>query len=331
MPYRAEAIDFVTFAADNYANWIELWLSSANRSNPDSRLFVYDVSPQPSAALKQLAATYPNAEAIHWPEASWQFPAWVGETDFRFFWPGFGLADELKSWSRRLRFKLTGRKKQDWMIDKKQFVAAKQFFIRICCQKPYIIRDAWDRTERALAYVDADAVVLNRFRGYPGGASDFTVTVVDRDQLRIGGEWEPMGPDGPIPVSVINAGVMFANHTAAARNLIDAWIAEMSRVKHGSSDQSALANLVHRHDATFHETMLAVRVVTKDGDATVASLPCARYNQVRIPRDGRGIGKDVAVAHFVGSWKQREHWQTVTATIRQAWLERGLINQESEK
>ena len=52
--------------------------------------------------------------------------------------------------------------------------------------------------------------------------------------------------------------------------------------------------------------------------------PCARYNQVRIPRDGGGIGPEVAIVHFVGSWKQAEHWDKVRDVIRQAWRQRGL-------
>lgn len=319
-----DRIDFVTFAADNYARWVELWLDCASRGNPDSRLFLYDVSATPSQTLRELAARYPRAEVIAWPEASWQAPDWVEKTDFRFFWPGFNLRDQFKYLSRRLRVALTGRKKHDWMIDKTGFVAAKQFFIRICCQKPYIIRDAWQRTDRPLAYVDADAAVLKRFPGYPGGDSDFAVTVVDPEQVRIGGEWEPPGPDGPIPVSLINAGVVFANRSEAARDLLDAWIAEMTRVRHGSSDQSALANLLYRHDPDFHPTLREVRVETGRAAARVASLPCARYNQVRIPRDGGGIGPEVAIVHFVGSWKQAEHWDKVRDVIRQAWRQRGL-------
>ncbi len=321
-------IDFVTFAADNYAGWIAHWLSSARRFNPESRLYIYDVSAQPSGALASLVSQYPDAQCIPWPERSWQAPDWITATDFRFFWPGFNLRDELKYLSRRLRFKLRARKRHDWMIDKQAFVSSKQYFMRICCQKPYIIRDALSRTDRALAYVDADAVVLRHFPGYPAADSDFAVTVVDPEQVRIGGRWEPPGPDGPLPVVLINAGVMFANQTAAARGLLDLWIDEMSRVRHGASDQTALANLVHRHDQGFGQTAATVRIKTRAGDAIVAGLPCSRYNQVRIARDGSGIDSAAAIAHFVGSWKQPEHWDRVDAAIRQAWQRRGLAAQD---
>lgn len=320
------SLDFVTFAADNYAGWIEYWLASVSRTNPESRLFVYDVSARPSGALTSLVARYPNAECIPWLEPGWQAPDWVAETDFRFFWPGFNLRDEMKYLSRRLRFKLSAKKKHDWMIDKQTFVAGKQFFIRICCQKPYIIRDALSRTDRSLAYVDADAVVLERFPGYPAADSDFAVTVVDREQVRIGGEWEPPGPDGLLPVILINTGVIFSNQTKGARGLLDLWIDELSRVRHGGSDQTALANLIHRHDRCFHETGAPVRIETRAGDAIVAGLPCARYNQVRIARDGSGIDSAAAIAHFVGSWKQAEHWDRVGEAIRQAWQRRGLAD-----
>lgn len=317
-------IDFVTFAADNYADWIKHWLSSARRSNPESRLYVYDVSAQASGTLPALVAGYSDAQCIPWPEHCWQAPAWVAETDFRFFWPGFNLRDEIKYLSRRLRVKLGNPKKHDWMIDKQAFVASKQYFIRICCQKPYIIRDALSRTDRALAYVDADAVVLERIPGYPAADSDFAVTAVDSEQVRIGGTWEPPGPDGPLPVVLINAGVMFANQTAGARGLLDLWIDEMSRVRHGASDQTALANLIYRHAHEFGANAASVRIATRAGDAIVAGLSCARYNQVRIARDGSGIDAAAAIAHFVGSWKQPEHSERVGATIRQAWQRRGL-------
>jgi len=275
-----------------------------------------------------LAARFPNAQVIPWPPARWESPAWIEDLDFKFFWPGFNLRDELKYLSRRLRHRLTGRRKHDWMIDKAKFVASKQFFIRICCQKPHIMRDAWTRSDRPLAYVDADAVVLERFDAYPGGDTDFAVTLVDADQVRIGGEWEPTGPDGPLPVVLINAGVMFANRSQGAKVLLDDWIAELDRVRHGGADQTALANLLHRHAPRFHETGKLARVATATGDALVAGLPCARYNQVRIPRNGQGIGDEVAIAHFVGSWKQPEHWPQVGDTVRQAWARRHLAPRE---
>ena len=319
------ALDFVTFAADNYADWTGHWLESAARSNPDARLFVYDVSAQPSDTLQALVARYPRAQCIPWPQESWLAPDWVADTNFRFFWPGFDLRDQLKYLSRRLRVQLGAKRKHDWMIDKAAFVATKQYFIRICCQKPYILRDALARTDRALAYVDADAVVLERFPGYPGGESDFAVTVVDADQVRIGGAWEPPGPDGPLPVVLINAGVMFANQTAGARGLLDQWIAEMSRVRHGASDQTALANLIYRHERNFGTAVRQARIELSDGSAIVAGLACARYNQVRIARDGSGIDEGAAIAHFVGSWKQEAHSESVGVTIRQAWQRRGLV------
>jgi hypothetical protein len=316
------AIDFVTFAAGNYAHWLRLWLSSAARYNPGARLFIYDVSPTPSEAIAALAKAYPNCTVVPWPEDTWKSPAWIDTLDFRFFWPGFGLRDELKYQSRRLRHAVTRKKKHDWMIDKKKFVADKKFFIRICCQKPYILSDAWRRSDRPLAYVDADAVVLERFDAYPGGTSDFTVTVVDRDQVRIGGEWEPMGPDGPLPVVLINAGVMFANRTDGAQRLIATWIAEMDRVRHGGADQIALANLLQRNGQRFHESSEPLAVATEEGSAIVAGLPCARFNQVRIPRDGRSIDPSTSIVHFVGSWKQPEHWPSVEKLIAGTWSHR---------
>ena len=315
-------VDFVTFAAANYSDWLELWLASASRSNPESRLFVYDVSPLPSLELKAQVARFSMATVVPWPQNEWRWPAWVETTDFKFFWPGFGLRDEIKRWSRRLRHALTGRRKDDWMIDKLRWVEGKQFFVRICCQKPYIIRDALHRTDRPLAYVDADAVVLERFSSYPGGDSDVAVTVVDADQVRIGGAWEPVGPDGPLPVSVINAGVVFANRSVGAARVLDAWIDEMSRVRHGGADQTALANLLYRIAPTFFETMLPVKANAPSGDFIVACLPCARFNQVRVRPTGIGAG--VAIAHFVGSWKQRERAHLVSSIVGQAWERRAL-------
>jgi hypothetical protein len=125
---------------------------------------------------------------------------------------------------------------------------------------------------------------------------------------------------------LINAGVMFANQTKGARGLLDMWIDELSRVRHGSSDQAALANLIYRHDQRFHVASWSVRIKTRVGDAIVAGLPCARYNQVRVARDARGIDSTVAIAHFVGSWKQPEHWDSVGEAIRQAWRRRGLAD-----
>ena len=321
-------LDFVTYAADNYAHWIKYWLMSTSRTNPDAHLWIYDVSTKPSSTFRELAARFPNAQVIHWPPACWQSPPWIDELNFYFFWPGFNLRDELKYLSRRLRYRITGQKKHDWMIDKNRFVAGKKWFIHLSCIKPHIIRDAMARGNRPLAFVDADAVVLSHFAQFPAATADMAVTVVDPDQVRIGGKWETPGPDGPLPVLVINAGVMFFSHSPGALHLLDAWIKEIARVRHASGDQTALANLLYRHNPHFHETLSTFHVSTENGGVLVATLPCARFNQVRIPRDGQGINDDIAIAHFVGSWKQPEHWQQVGETIRQTWTRRNLTNKE---
>jgi len=317
-------MDFVTYAADNYANWIEYWLESTSRSNPDARLWVYDVSKTPTLDLQHLTNRFANAYLVHWPPTKWKSPDWIEELDFQFFWPNFDLREELKYLSRRLRYKLTGYKKHDWMTDKKQHAAGKRWFLHLSCLKPHIIRDALLKSGRPVAFVDADAMVLKRLDHFPVSSADACVTVVDKDQLRIGGPWEPPGPDGPLPVTLINAGVLFLNNTAGASCLIDAWIQEIDRIRHGSGDQTALANLLHRLSPQFHEIMQPFSIATQCGKSLITPLPCALYNQVRLPRDGQTISNDVSIAHFVGSWKQPEHWATVKKTIHTTWDQRGL-------
>lgn len=311
-------VDFVTFADENYAKWIDLWLQSLSHSNPGSRLYIYDISRQPSGVFRKLVTSHPHAEVVPWPPTRWQSPAWIEKTDFSFFWPGFNLRDEIKSLARRWRYRLTGRKKDDWMIDKRAFVALKQFFIRVCCEKPHIILDAWLRSDKPLIYVDSDAVVLAHFNGFPDPESDFLATVVSEDQVRIGGAWEPPGPDGPLPVTLINAGVVMANRTSGAQNFLQAWILEMERVRHGAADQTALANLIYRMNPHFHQTLMPFGFDVGTGPIRLGGLPCAEYNQVRIPRDGSGIDPQARIAHFVGSWKQAEHWPQVETIVAQA-------------
>jgi hypothetical protein len=277
-------LGFVTFADENYVGWIDLWLKSLNHSNPNARLFVYDISASSTGKFRALAACYPNVEVIDWPPSRWQSPAWIDQTDFSFFWPGFNLRDEIKSLSRRLRFWITGKKKHDWMMDKAAFVRSKQFFIKVCCEKPHIMLDAWLRAKTPLAYVDSDAVVLSSLPTLPVSGHDALVAVVDKDQFRIGGAWEPMGPDGELPICVINAGVVFVNDTVGAEGFLRSWIAEMSRVRHGSADQTALANLLYRHDQQFHHALTPIRFksIDEQSDVLVGCVPCAEFNQVRI-------------------------------------------------
>lgn len=314
----SSTVDFVTFADENYAKWIDLWLRSLRHTNPDSRLYIYDISFQASGVFERLVAGHSNAEVVPWPPERWQSPAWVEKTDFSFFWPGFNFRDEIKSLARRWRYRLTGRKKDDWMIDKRAFVALKQFFIRVCCEKPHIILDAWRRSDKPLIYVDSDAVVLSRFDHFPDPQSDFLTTVVSPEQVRIGGPWEPLGPDGPLPVTLINAGVVMANRTPGAQSFLQAWILEMERVRHGAADQTALANLIYRMNPHFHQTLAAFEFDAGTGPIRLGGLPCAEYNQVRIARDGNGIDTRAHIAHFVGSWKQAEHWGLVEAIVAQA-------------
>lgn len=319
-------LGFVTFADENYFDWIDLWLKSLNRSNPDAKIFIYDISSSPTGMYKALAASFPNVVVVDWPPSRWRPPAWIDETDFSFFWPGFNLRDEIKSLSRRLRFWVTGKKKNDWMIDKPAFVKSKQFFIKVCCEKPRIILDAWSRAKMPLAYIDADAMVLSRLPDYPVNGHDALVAVVDRDQFRIGGEWEPTGPDGDLPISLINAGVVFVNNTLGAEFFLNAWIAELSRVRHGAADQTALANLLYRHDQNFHHELTPIRfkALDKQSDVQVGCVACAEFNQVRISPEWEVIDEVSHIAHFVGSWKQDEHWPTVCRLVENTLVRRSF-------
>jgi Nucleotide-diphospho-sugar transferase len=315
-------MDFVMMADHGYVNWLELSLPSVSEFHKDSRIFVYDLSDFSSGALQSCLSKYANTAYVHYPPEQWRLPDWVNKTDFSWFYPYFGVKETIKYMNRRLRYLLTGRRKDGWIIDKAEEYNRKQHILRVVCQKPHVIADALNRSGNDVVFIDADAATLGNLNHvFDKWTFDAGVTVVDREKVKIGLD-ESMKERQFLPYSAINVGVMFFRNSNATKLLIDAWISEMEDVHYVGAEQTALANLIYKADAHAFEVQPKIVVIAVGQEkAKVLMLPCRDYNYHRLSKEDCEIPERTYVVHFVGSLK----------LIKNQSFVRALLTKEIEK
>jgi len=298
-------MDFVMMADHGYVNWLEISLPSVFAFHKDSRIFVYDLSDSPSAAIQTCLSAYSNTAYVHYPPEQWRLPDWVNKTDFSWFYPYFGVKETIKYMSRRLRYLVTGRRKDSWIIDKAEEYNRKQKILRIICQKPHVVLDALARAGNNMVFIDADAATLgNLDHVFDKWAFDVGVTVVDQQKIKIGVH-EFAKDKQFLPYDALNVGVMFFRNSPAAKLLIDAWVSEMEDVHYVAAEQTALANLIYKADKhAFEVQPKVIEIAVGSENANVLMLPCRVYNYHRLSKENSDISGGTYVVHFVGSLKQ---------------------------
>ena len=309
-------IDFVSMADHGYAKWLSLCLPSIRAAHPGARVFVFDLSPE-HPGVREACAAHPGADAVAWPERQWRWPSWIDATDFDFFWPRFTLRESVKYWARRARAALTGRAKEDWMIDKAALVRSTQRFCRIVSQKPHVLLKALELSGRDLVFVDADAVVRKPLDAVFDGGLDLGVTCEPPEDVVVGPNPPECRERPSYPIRAINTGVIFLRDGAGARGLLQDWIAEMEAVRDVAAEQTALANLILRQAPDFfarhgNEGVLAAR----DGRrARARNLPVHLYNEYRLKPEMTSLPDEARIVHFVGSLKKQKNWPRVRELV----------------
>lgn len=308
-------IDFACMADEGYLRWTEFCVRAIEQRQPGSRIHLFDLSERNDSALASAFRSHPSVAYAHHPPSRWRWPRWIDEAGFDFIWPNFGARETLKYWSRKVRRAL-GARNGNWMTDKAAHVRKVRHFLRLVSQKPKVMADALGATDRDLVFIDVDALVLKPLDAVFEGDFDFAVTAEDPPDVVIGPE-PPECIDRPhYPYKAINVGVMFARNNAATRALIGAWTEEMEHVRHLSIEQTALANLIHRHAPGFFGAHHQARSIRLDGGAArVMAVPMALYNFTHIRPSDTMIPEGKFVAHFAGGRKQEQHWQWVQRMI----------------
>lgn len=307
--------DFVTMADERFSHWAALLLPSIRTFHPEATIWLFDLGESPSPTLLKLAQTHEPVRLIHYPEQDWQWPKWIESTDLHFYWPRFGMKDRIKMLSRKLRHRVLGEKKDSWVLDLDKFVVSRRYGGKIFAQKPHIIRRALEVSSEVV-YVDIDTLLLGPLNKALPPDCHVGITAVAPEDLEIGLD-QGCGNPTRYPYFAVNAGVIFLRNSPEALGFLDAWREEIDQVRHTLFDQTALANLIFRHNPDAFENGGGHRTVpTPRGQARVVTLPCARFNHYTIQPNQTVLPDDVSVAHFVGSLKQSQHWASINRLAR---------------
>lgn len=312
-------LNFVFMADHKFLRWLEMSVHATIKAHPGATVYLYDLSPD-SRALAEFASLHSEIVHIPYPESHWSWPGWIDKTDFYFFWPVFPLRETLKYWSRRARVAITGRAKEDWMIDKNSFVENSKRFVKIVSLKPRVLQDALLRSTRNIVFMDADAIVLKPVCAVFTQNFDMAVTALHPDEIVIGPDPANCHRRPHYPHRAINTGVLFIRHTQAANQLLSDWIAEMESVQHGCVEQTALANLLlsqngdcftDHHKSYLHQT-------TANIQARILNLPYSSFNCTNIPLNADRIPNEVSIIHFAGGRKKESHWHEVISLLERS-------------
>jgi hypothetical protein len=297
----------------------------------DSRIFVYDLSDDPSSAIQTCLSKYANTFYVHYPPEQWRLPDWVNKTDFSWFYPYFGAKENIKCTLRRWRYLLTGRRKDGWIIDKAEEYNRKQHILRTVCQKPHVVLDALNRSGNDMVFIDADAATLgNLDHVFDKWVFDVGVTVVDREKIKIGVH-EFAKDKQFLPYDAINVGVMFFRNSITTKLLIDAWVSEMEYVHYVAAEQTALANLIYKADPHAFETQpKVIEIFLGSEKASVLMLSCREYNYHRLSKKNSGISEETYVVHFVGSLKLLKN-RLFVKTLLTEEIEKRKLNRKHQQ
>ena len=309
----ASGMHFVVMATEDFAPWLSLCFTSIRAFHPEARIWLFDLSTNPSSVLAGMARADGNASVVHYPESRWTWPEWIDRAGLDFFWPNCTVKDRFKMLGRTFRRKFLGQHKDGWIYSEGDFVAKRRRFVRIVAQKPYVLREVASQAEGTIVFIDADAILLGRVDAVLPDQIAVGVTV-DEPQYAVIGKDPGCGTGSEVyPYLGVNTGVMFlrGNDPETVR-FLDCWAAEMTDVHHVCLEQTALANLLWRLcPETFSSDDQIIQPCFGEVVVPVNLLPCNRFNFFRIRASDKELPGTVSIAHFVGGLKHKQHWEFV--------------------
>jgi hypothetical protein len=311
-----EYTDFFMVLDDTFFKYAALGLKTIGHFHPQSRVFLYDLSPSPSARFQQLAGEWANAHYRHWPEKNWIKIHWVDTLDFAYFHRKFNWRDQIKYLSRKWRHQWLGQYKDDWILEKKLFAEQKKRAIHIWVQKASCCLDCFTRTERNLVYLDADAFIWRRVDPVFQRDFDIGLTLRRLKDIKIG-EDVSVRTFEKIPYHAVNAGVIYFQNTLAAKSFVEAWIFKMHNMKYFIIDQTALSQMIYEADPEAfnqYEKVISFQI-DQNRAAKVLMLPCEQYNNIYIKDDFFFDEPNPFVVHLKGYLHQEKYFQSIADLV----------------
>ncbi len=310
--------DFLIVLDQAYAKFLSLGLSTLAHFHPRAKVFLYDLTPEPSAELQGMSKLYENSDWIHWPRSKWLKNTWVDSLGFSDFNHNYTISDRLKHLSRVMRSKLLGIRKEAWgELDKDKQVRKKKYFMNLCSQRTVICRDCLERTGNNVVFIDADAIVWRSVAAV--FEKDFDVALTMRRLNDIVIDYVPgIHSDRPVPFKVINAGVIYFKNNERSRKFVNLWVEEILNTRDFAMDQTALAQLVLDADEhAIEEYERDIRIGSGPGPISIKLLPCEPYNNFYMHDDltfetGEG---DTYIAHFKGYLHRDEYFSSLKRVV----------------
>lgn len=315
MGSNCPAPDFIMVLDGNYARFLRLGIKTLNHFHPDSRVFLYDVSPSPSIELQEIAGGYPGVDYRYWPEEKWLRNAWIETLNFSYFFPG--IANCFKYISRLFRHRVFGTMKEGWVVDKDEFLRKIRRSVSIWMQKAPCCAESLERSDRDIILLDADAFVWNPLDSVFLKDFDVGLTMRRLDDIRIGIDGGVRCAE-PVPYHAINAGAMFFRNNDRSLDFVRLWIEKMSVTRYFLVEQTALALLVLEADeSAFTAYERGIRIETDRAPIAVRLLPCEKYNNFYIGDDLSFTPDSVYVAHFKGYLHRQAYFSSLSNLVEQ--------------
>jgi hypothetical protein len=310
---KSEDPDFLIVLDANYSKLARLGLRTLMYFHPESKVFIYDLSPHPSKELQLLSESYENVNYIFWPYSQWLKNDWVDTIDFSYF--NQTITDHLKYYFRVLRHRMFGQYKEGWILDKKEFVSHKKNVINIWMQKAVCCQDCLQRTSSHLVFLDADAFVWRQLGSIFLKEFDIALTLRRLDDIKIGTD-PAVKCNNPIPYLAINAGVLFLKNNNYSRRFIEQWIKKILTTRYFLIDQTALSLLVlEANKNAFKRYEKNIKIKCEEMNVIVKLLPCEFYNNIYIRDDFTFDSDIVYIAHFKGYLHKEKYYSSLEAIV----------------
>jgi len=308
-------VDFFWICDANYAHFLELGVASALYFHPDATLYVYDLCDSPSEKIAAIAARYPSVKIVPWPEKRWVRLPLANTIDFSYYMPNWNLRDELKYWSRKIRYAVTSRRKSDWIVNKTEWMNNQRRKILVWAQKAACAADCLSRSENNLIFLDADAIPLCALHDVFEKEFDVALTLRRIPDVRVGLD-KGVKMSLPLPYHAVNAGVLFFKKGTKSFSFVDVWASKMQVVPYHMAEQTALSMLCLDADVDAfrqYEKNLSLNL-PGDESVIIQLLSCDIFNNTYLD-DCSNIPAGVKVAHFKGYLHQDIYFSRISKAI----------------
>jgi hypothetical protein len=264
--------------------------------------------------MLQLAQVDKNIIYKHWMPELWLDVPFADQVSFDYFNPNWSLSDELKYFSRKLRYSFFGKHKSEWITDKSSYVENQRKRMRIWGQKAGCAKNCLESNDESelLIFLDADAIPWNSLDGlFDEEYFDVALTLRKLNDVKIGFDLG-VRMSKPLPYHAINAGVIIFRRNKLALQFVSDWIEEQRKMQYFMLEQTALSEICLMNDQDAFKQYR--RPIYLSSGACLNLLPCEEYNNTYFSTD-YSFPVNCRVAHFKGYLHQEKYLEQLKSIV----------------